>query len=320
MLLSGTAIWATLGTLGVMATFMVVERILFLLEHSEADPIALRDWLRRCKRGIIKCSQYQSKELGWLGPCLKTAGNNRLKLHRLSTGFRQDTERFGPVLATVPNLAQMLGLLGTAAGIGMCKVGVSDPYALMGLAIETTKCGLAIAIPTLFAASLLNKRTSGLHEQVERVLERLDQSGGPYRKRPRVGRQAGKAERQAPPVTCGHAEAEAAADVKRNLPRNDNRARQKGNGQMPVDSQPRAKDASPPEAVEPAGNRDAVEEAAVASAEEKRDVRPASLDPIFEEIFLRDGNREEVETDEVGASLHKGNGHYAGGEDRCTPY
>jgi len=314
-------IWGMLAILAFTATFMVVERFLFFLAHSAADPVALGDWLKRSKRGVITWPRYRFEELGWLGPQLDAAGNNRLELHRRCVGFRKDAERFGTLLAAIPNLAQMAGLLGTAAGIGKCRVGVSDPYALMGLAIETTKCGLVIAIPTLLALAVFSKLNRGLDEQLRLVFKRLNESSGPRRKQTGAERQAGRLEPLAPLAAHARCSRPAAkAETGRDVGAGGNHASHGGNGRVPVVSRPRAEDVPPSNGDAPVEEPPEAGGAGKPSTEEIEDARASQFNRIVDAVLFGEDDREEDEADEAAVSPHKGNGHWIRGDERCRPY
>lgn len=88
-----------------------------------------------------------------------------------------------PILATVGNIAPLLGLLGTV--FGMIKgfqvisiVGVGNPEALAGAiseALLTTAFGLSVAIPTIVAYNYLNNRVERQVKEMEATsIEILD--------------------------------------------------------------------------------------------------------------------------------------------------
>jgi biopolymer transport protein ExbB len=90
----------------------------------------------------------------------------------------QSVQRGTPFLATIANVATLLGLFGTIAGLiaSFQAVGMADPAqkatmltAGISQAMNATMAGLAVAIPCMVAYSFLMNRTN-------RLISELDQS------------------------------------------------------------------------------------------------------------------------------------------------
>jgi len=83
---------------------------------------------------------------------------------------RPSMERFLPLLKIIAMVAPLLGLLGTVAGMiitfqAITIFGAGDPKAMAGgisSALVTTVLGLLVAIPTVFAHSLLNGKAQNI--------------------------------------------------------------------------------------------------------------------------------------------------------------
>lgn len=92
---------------------------------------------------------------------------------RLARGLRP--------LATVAQIAPLMGLLGTVTGMiiafaEISQQGTGDPAALadgIGQALVTTAAGLIVAIPTLIGQNVLASRVDGILLEVERRREEL---------------------------------------------------------------------------------------------------------------------------------------------------
>lgn len=110
---------------------------------------------------------------------------------RLARGLRP--------LATVAQIAPLMGLLGTVTGMiiafaEISQQGTGDPAALadgIGQALVTTAAGLIVAIPTLIGQNVLASRVDGILLEIDRrreelmgevvqaVATRRDDDGGP---------------------------------------------------------------------------------------------------------------------------------------------
>ncbi len=92
---------------------------------------------------------------------------------RLARGLRP--------LATVAQIAPLMGLLGTVTGMiiafaEISQQGTGDPAALadgIGQALVTTAAGLIVAIPTLIGQNVLASRVDGILLEIERRREEL---------------------------------------------------------------------------------------------------------------------------------------------------
>jgi len=111
------------------------------------------------------------------------------KLEALSEKYLGRMERNLPILNGIGNVATLMGLFGTVAGMitafsRMSATGSSDPYVLAGgisQALVTTAAGLAVAIPAMLALHLFEaivNRHSELLDEI--VAECLSISGLQY--------------------------------------------------------------------------------------------------------------------------------------------
>ena len=87
-----------------------------------------------------------------------------------------------PVIATIAAVAPLVGLLGTVTGMiatfsVLTTQGIGDPQSLSGgisEALLTTQLGLAVAVPTLLAHTILKRWAHRISSRVEvEALERL---------------------------------------------------------------------------------------------------------------------------------------------------
>jgi len=99
------------------------------------------------------------------------------KLEALCEKYLRQMERNLPILNGIGNVATLMGLFGTVAGMitafsRMSATGSSDPYVLAGgisQALVTTAAGLAVAIPAMLALHLFEaivNRRSELFDEI----------------------------------------------------------------------------------------------------------------------------------------------------------
>lgn len=111
------------------------------------------------------------------------------RLESLRDRYLDRMERHLPILNGIGNVATLMGLFGTVAGMItafsiMNETGNSDPYILAGgisKALVTTAAGLAVAIPAMLANHLFEAVVDRHAEQMEEVVtECLSLSGVQY--------------------------------------------------------------------------------------------------------------------------------------------
>jgi biopolymer transport protein ExbB/TolQ len=141
----------------------------------------------RVADAITLCEKYKSK------PMARVVKEGLLRAHQpenlISDGLEiAVSEAHGrisnrtPYLATIANVATLLGLFGTIAGLiqSFEAVGNASPQqkaALLAAGISTamnaTMLGLAVAIPCMIAFAYLMNRTNQLNQQVEQSAVRI---------------------------------------------------------------------------------------------------------------------------------------------------
>jgi len=113
----------------------------------------------------------------------------RQKLEALGEKYLGRMERNLPILNGIGNVATLMGLFGTVAGMitvfsRMNAAGSSDPYVLAGgisKALITTAAGLAVAIPTMLALHLFEAIVARRSELLDEIVaECLSISGVQY--------------------------------------------------------------------------------------------------------------------------------------------
>lgn len=132
-----------------------------------------------------KCAFWQKKILdGFLAERTDDREINDEILDNLQTGqvsfIRQDVG----TIALLAGVAPLLGLLGTVSGMiktfsVIAEFGTGNAKALAGgisEALLTTQTGLVIAVPGLFMATFLARRSNGMLERMQRFCLRISRS------------------------------------------------------------------------------------------------------------------------------------------------
>jgi biopolymer transport protein ExbB len=102
------------------------------------------------------------------------------KLHEIEVAGKEEAktlERNLVLLEIIAGVAPLLGLLGTVMGLNnifgvIAERGVGDPKFFSGgiyMALRTTILGLSIAIPSMVASSLFDRKVDGLVNDMERL-------------------------------------------------------------------------------------------------------------------------------------------------------
>lgn len=176
----------------IVSLAIFLER-LFSLRRRKIIPedflIQVEDLLKREKvdDALVLCRRYSSPIARVLSSGIKNFGKRRelIKERVEEVGRFEATElsRFVEVLSTIANVATLLGLLGTIAGlievfgVVSSQAVVSPPSLSHGIsvALYTTAFGLSVAIPTVIAHRFLAGKVDNLVNQMEVVsLEMLD--------------------------------------------------------------------------------------------------------------------------------------------------
>jgi len=179
--------------LSVAALGIMLERVAFYYRTRVRSQAVLRGALDRIGRipvdSILKNlpKKDSSLEKSLLIFALTTRIRSipqvyKQKLEALSEKYLGQMERNLPILNGIGNVATLMGLFGTVAGMisafaRMNAAGSSDPYVLAGgisQALVTTAMGLAVAIPAMLALHLfeaiVNRRSELLDEIVAECL------------------------------------------------------------------------------------------------------------------------------------------------------
>lgn len=186
--------------MGAFAVAIIVERVRALffsypLKNSERFFDKVRDLVisDRLSDAVTLCDHYRSKPAADVTreALLRAHQPESLIEHGLEIAVSEATlriQKYTAFLATIANVATLLGLLGTIFGLiqSFAAIGNATPQeksALLASGISTamnaTMLGLGVAIPCMIAYSFLMNRTNRLTTQVEqsavRVLDILKQ-------------------------------------------------------------------------------------------------------------------------------------------------
>ena len=152
------------------------NRVLPLLENGKYD--AARDF-------VIRSDAAVSKILGYgLSRAEKHGSGDEIQM-AMEEGLLEVVPRLEKrthYLATLANIATLLGLLGTIIGLteAFSTVAAADPAekanmlsASISIAMNTTAFGLMVAIPLLLVHAVMQTKTSELVDTLEMVTVRL---------------------------------------------------------------------------------------------------------------------------------------------------
>jgi biopolymer transport protein ExbB len=180
----GPIVWPILAILG-LGVVIVIERVIFLLRRRfDADSVinridalaAHQDW-DACQK---VCAPYAEKAV----VRVVKAGLNCWHMAReementLQEAILKEIpsmERYLSTLGMLAAIAPLLGLLGTVTGMidtfhVITQHGTGDPRMMSGgisVALVTTMLGLSVAIPILFAHTLLSRAVDNMIGQME---------------------------------------------------------------------------------------------------------------------------------------------------------
>jgi len=185
-LVQGGVVLIPILALSVIAVALIIQKSVFFIHirNMNADlGVYVIDALRTGKaRQVLEELRGMScpeARVLLAGLQARKAGHSQelISLHMESQAMRRadELEKFVPYLASIANLATLLGLLGTVTGmivsfLNLKVSGVSDPALLAGgisQALITTAAGLAVAIPSLLFFHIFRQK-------VNRTLARIE--------------------------------------------------------------------------------------------------------------------------------------------------
>ena len=190
LLLSGGPVLVAILLISLYAVYLFFERLLKLSrERLEADTLmnrvnaAVRN--RDLEMALAACDRHGGPVARVLKAALMRLPYGRSAVEaafqEASLGEEQRLTRGLRPLATIAQIAPLLGLLGTVTGmiIAFAEIsnrGTGDPAALadgIGQALVTTAAGLIVAIPVLIGQSFLANRVDHILLEIERRREEL---------------------------------------------------------------------------------------------------------------------------------------------------
>ena len=175
---------------GVFALALTLERLVFLGKAGQGAQATIAGVLDKVKRNQIK-EAVRSCESSSL-PVTRVLRAGILKYDRPRSQIKEALEEASqyeiprleknlPFLATIAQIAPLLGLLGTAAGLAACFYAVyasgaaarslpaADLASAIWRALMVTCAGLAVAIPAFAAYNYLVSRVNGLIQEMEQA-------------------------------------------------------------------------------------------------------------------------------------------------------
>lgn len=134
----------------------------------------------------FKCAVWQQKLMdGYLEEKTDDLETNEQIMDSLKAGHEMFIKQDVGTIAMLAGIAPLLGLLGTVSGMiktfgVIAEFGTGNAKALAGgisEALLTTQTGLVVAVPGLFLATFLARRSNGMLERMQRFCLRVTRSG-----------------------------------------------------------------------------------------------------------------------------------------------
>jgi biopolymer transport protein ExbB len=191
-LVQGGVVLIPIAALSVIAVALIIQKSVFFIHIRNRYPdlgayviTGLRTG--RARQVLAELEQMNCPEARVLlaGLQARKAGQTRqlISLQMESQAMRSadELEKFVPYLASIANLATLLGLLGTVTGMivsffNLKVSGVSDPALLAGgisQALITTAAGLTVAIPSLLFFHIFRQKVNRTLASMEIVTSEL---------------------------------------------------------------------------------------------------------------------------------------------------
>lgn len=182
-LVKGGPVMIPLFLVSLLALTLIIERFLYFKKNDDFNENDFK--IIKAMIIIKNYSEAKSYLIKFLSPIAKTAlmlidsvelsKDDRENLLDIESMKQERViNRFLPILKILPNLATLLGLLGTVTGMIknfmiVAQIGTGDPTALasgISEALITTATGLIIAIPTVFFYTLLDNKADNLEKRL----------------------------------------------------------------------------------------------------------------------------------------------------------
>lgn len=190
LILSGGPVLVAIVVVSLYALYVFLARFIKLSrERTDSERLmsrvnaAVRE--RDLDTALAACEAHGGPVARVLGAALTRLPYGRAAVEaafqEASLELEQELARGLRPLATVAQIAPLMGLLGTVTGMiiafaEISQQGTGDPAALadgIGQALVTTAAGLIVAIPALIGQNVLSSRVDGILLEVERRREEL---------------------------------------------------------------------------------------------------------------------------------------------------
>ncbi len=170
--------------ISILAVTLLVERFIYLKkidDFKNDDFKRLKSYLlgENYKEAIFFLSSFKAPIAELMQKIVKERDSDKNEIEVIIEleGMKKVglIYRYMPILKVLPNLATLLGLLGTVTGMiqnfaVVSQLGTGDPSALangISEALITTATGLSIAIPILFVYTLLVSKANNLEDKMQ---------------------------------------------------------------------------------------------------------------------------------------------------------
>ncbi len=182
-LIKGGIVMIPLLMVSILSLSLIIERFLFFKKNddfSDNDFKVIKAMLivknySESKEYLKKFSSPIAKLIQKLIDSIDLQKDDREHLIDIESIKQESTiNKFLPILRILPNIATLLGLLGTVTGMIknfmiVAQIGTGDPTALaagISEALITTATGLIIAIPTVFFYTILDNKADNMEKRL----------------------------------------------------------------------------------------------------------------------------------------------------------
>lgn len=146
----------------------------------------VHDCIKNAGKEDFQCAIWQKRLMdGYIAEKTDDLETNEQIMDSLRAGHELFVKQDVGTIAMLAGIAPLLGLLGTVSGMiktfsVIAEFGTGNAKALAGgisEALLTTQTGLVVAVPGLFLATFLARRSNGMLERMQRFSLRVTRSG-----------------------------------------------------------------------------------------------------------------------------------------------
>ena len=165
--------------------YLIIKKIMDMRFYTKGwRPV--HECIKNAGKEEFKCASWQQKLMeGYLAEKTDDLETNEEIMDSLRASHEMFVKQDVGTIAMLAGIAPLLGLLGTVCGMiktfsVIAEFGTGNAKALAGgisEALLTTQTGLVVAVPGLFLATFLARRSNGMLERMQRFCLRVTRSG-----------------------------------------------------------------------------------------------------------------------------------------------